>query len=290
MSFTTIQNWIDNLKELPSHSKRERTFFTITGLRHYENAWSNIYAYYCNPTEDHNLGDVFVRALEQLILKHTHKAVTLNGWWIRREVTANQRSKDDTSKRIDIVIQDWDYSIIIENKVHHILNNDLELYWESIKYPKENKIGLVLSLRPMNIRNDNWINITHFEWITCVKNILSKRENKLDLRTSIYLEDFMATVEQLSNNSQDELVFYLKNREILNQINLIVDRSKDTIQNLFCNKELAKRLGMELVHNAREGAKHRYTMYKLPETDCLVITIVYEFLWKSTDKDRKSVV
>ena len=274
---------MDKLKDIPERKQFQKSFLCITGLQHYENAWSNIYAYYCNPQENHGLGDVFVRALEQLIAKRTGCQIRLQDWWIQLELATDINEKDDNKKRIDLVNQDWNNAIIIENKVYHTLNNDLDLYWDSVKYSNHRKTGLVLTLSPIHIIHRNWVNITHKEWIDCVKSMIRERKIQLNERNLIYLNDFMSTIETLSDNKKEELAFYLRNRELLNHLNSIINDSKKSIQDLFCDPKFAKRIGLELIHKERTGAKYRYVMYKFPGTDSFVVTIVYEFLWKSIE-------
>lgn len=221
--------------------------------------------------------------MEQIIVKHTGLQIKLHDWWIQLEFPTDISKKDGNKKRIDLVIQDWNNAILIENKVYHTLNNDLDLYWRSVKYPNARKTGLVLTLSPLYLRQSNWVNITHKEWIDYVRTLIRERDIQLDERNKIYLSDFMSTIEMLSDNKKEKLEFYLRNREVLNYINSIIEDSKESIRNLFSDRKFAHNIGFELIHQDRDSAKHRYAMYKFPNTNSLVITIVYEFLWNSTD-------
>ena len=56
-------------KQIP---KKEKTFMQIAGYPHYENACSNILAFYLNPNEEHKLNDIVLttKRKKKLILKY----------------------------------------------------------------------------------------------------------------------------------------------------------------------------------------------------------------------------
>ena len=63
------QEWLDKLKldDIPKGYKWQRSLMDITGIKHHENMWSDIYKFFFDIKESHNLGDLFIRSLESLI-------------------------------------------------------------------------------------------------------------------------------------------------------------------------------------------------------------------------------
>src|SRR5215213_7278939 len=110
---------------IPISPARQRTFFDISGFPLYENVISNWYSYFLKQEEDHGLGNLFIRTL----LKLTGFNQELNEFIVEREVMTHK------GNRVDLVIigkgaDDGKY-VIIENKINHWVNNDLEDYWDS---------------------------------------------------------------------------------------------------------------------------------------------------------------
>ncbi len=54
---------LDEFKKLPGRVERPRTFMEIAGYPHYENACSNILAFFMDPEEPHGLGTLVLDAL-----------------------------------------------------------------------------------------------------------------------------------------------------------------------------------------------------------------------------------
>lgn len=283
-----LRAWLDCLNHIPVIEDSKQTFFSMTGLQHYENAWSNIYAYFLNPMNRHGLGDVFMRGLEKVIeRKQPLKKVHLNYFWITRERST------DRNNRIDLLIQDHNHKIIIENKVYHSLVNDLDDYWDSIKGDNDAKTGIVLTLSPMIIRNSHYINITHVEWLEEVKKLMNANSNiSIGVETKVYLDDFMKTAYNITADlKKDYLKFYFENRVKINMLFDVTHNTKEWLQSIF-TKSLVKDLHhygktLKLIHHNRDGAQYRYAMFKFANTNDLVVTIFYEDLWNSLPGEAK---
>jgi hypothetical protein len=94
------------------------------------------------------------------------------------------------------------------------LNNDLLDYWNHFKLDHSKKVGVLLTLKPHAIPEnvkENFINITHIEWINKVKeNFIS---TSFPANYKIYIEDFINTIENLSsiNTMNESTKFYFQN-------------------------------------------------------------------------------
>ena len=58
-----------NENEIPTIKKKPKTFLEIAKQPHYENVLSNIYGFYFNIYEEHNLQDLFITSFLELIQK-----------------------------------------------------------------------------------------------------------------------------------------------------------------------------------------------------------------------------
>lgn len=222
LNLNQLQTFL-NQNEIPKIKGKPKTFLGITKQPHYENVLSNIYAFYFKVNEVHRFKDLFVTSLLACIAKSK----------LGKQKEALQEFYDfevDTEYatikggRIDLLLSNKEQAIIIENKVYHHLNNNLDDYWNSIDVEdknEDNKIGIVLSLQPVSdIKHPQFINITHLELLqTVMKNCgtyLLEANNKY----LVFLKDFYQNIMNLSKPimEQKELDFYFKNQEEINQI------------------------------------------------------------------------
>ena len=125
MEINELQKYLDALKNIPVRPKRERSLMDITGIKRHENLWSDIYKFFFAINEEHLMSDLFIRSLESVIGVKSNFLETFS--IIREFVVAK--------KRIDLLLCDNinNRAIIIENKVNHILDNDLNLYYNKVK-------------------------------------------------------------------------------------------------------------------------------------------------------------
>lgn len=274
----------DQKSEITTTEFREQcnptTFLEIAGISHDENSWSDIYAHFLNHKD---LGPMFLNSLLFLIRSKTDKKISVDEFRVRREVvTANDN-------RIDLLITSRSHSIIIENKVRHILNNDLEDYWLSAKGNDSEKTGVVLSLTHILTHHPDFVNITHREWISEVKKQLKEREISLTPHEEFLFNDFCQCIMKESNCHNIETAkCYLKDRERINAYVDAASAAKERLMHMFTDQKFIRSLNdFTLVHDDRTNSRYRYVMYKLPGTNELVITILYEFLWNSAPGDAR---
>ena len=253
------------------------SLMSITGIERLENIWSNIYAYYLNENESHGLGRVFLTCLERLIEEKCGRKLDLSGGVIKREVTTNR------GNRIDLLIQASGNSVIIENKVHHVLDNDLQDYWLSIYGHNESKIGVILTLRHTLINDSNYINIIHTEWLSAVQKEIQQNSGCIESSALLMLDDFIENVKEVAGTINEiDVKFYLDNRLGFNELNKIVTDYRSWLQTIFTDKTFIGNLGgFSLIHNDWAHSKERFAMYRYRGIDKFVITIFYESLWNS---------
>ena len=241
---------------------------------------SNIYAFYFNVDEVHGMQDLFINSLLEIIneskLRDQKKVAAISDFEVSTEVSTKKNG------RIDILLSSEDHAIIIENKVYHTLNNNLEDYWNSIKVTdnnEDNKIGIVLSLNKLNVTHGHFINITHIELLKrVIQNLGSYFMNAKD-KYLVFLKDFYQNSINLSKSEMDskELKFYFDNQpkiievkdfhfavrtHIVNQVEQVVGLVDENLQ---------------LQSSKGEGNK-RLRYYLSPKNKSLMITVFFEKL------------
>lgn len=198
--------------KLPSLPKRPRkNLFDILKIQHREIRNSNILAYFFDPNEEHGFGSLFYDALKEVV----HSKVVLiykdKGDYLKdindfdevvSVVTEEQTTGAlESTKSIDIVLEGGDWVIGIENKIHHLVDNPLDAYWEHISSKGNKKpFGILLTLHPTDpARKDlqygkYFINITHKELIDTVKENL-RVDGGLNSTDFFYLKEYFKNME-----------------------------------------------------------------------------------------------
>lgn len=153
----------------------------IAGITESEVAWSSIYAYYMDPRNEPEYASAFTDALLELSGLDRSEVLPDNNYNVCKEVATSNLS------RIDILIE-GNQSIIIENKVNHILNNPLDEYWD---YAVNPVVLIVLTISRLSEhelesycfkwnrnREDaekiRCVNITHYDLMRRTKKVLGK--------------------------------------------------------------------------------------------------------------------
>lgn len=258
------------LKEtsIPIIQKRPLTFLGISKQPHFENVWSNIYAFFFDPNAEHNLDNLFLQSLIQLINENTNEKFYFNSSFdIDTEYGTNNNG------RIDILLSNLNEAIIIENKVYHHLNNDLQDYWNSIVQTK--KQGVILSLQKIHksqINNPNFIGISHLELLQRIITNLPNYFSNANEKYIIFLKDFYQNIINTTNPMDINIIkFFCRNHEEINQIK--------EIRNSYVGYVISE------VEKARENIDEKlepygsrnenFRYYLCPNQGNLMITIVF---------------
>lgn len=197
--------------EIPKVEARELGFLEISGMAHYENVNSRIYAHFLDQSNNEKLSSLFLNSLIELIYEKSTNSISLEDFCV---ITEEPTIKGN---RIDITLNDQNGKkvIIIENKIYHFLNNDLLDYWDHFKYEDSNKVGVLLTLNPyINYdHSDKFVNITHLEWTTRIKT--NGLPYGLPDKFYTYLNDFFRTIEYLTKKSHmnEQTKFYFEHTQ-----------------------------------------------------------------------------
>ena len=247
VDFNHLKNFLKMSDKIPIVNEHVG-FLDIIKKTTNETINSNIYAHFLSCDEE-EIKQAFLDALIFIVNDKTKLKTQLSATEVYTEYSTR-------TGRIDIVIRDLvnQSHVLIENKIYHHLDNDLQEYWDYIKVSDSKKRGVVLTLSPQTIPNevkDKFINITHLEWISKVKNLIDfsaiQKENY-----KVYLTDFFETIKQLTNTytMNDSARFFFENTK---QINAASHTRQEGHQ--FVNDQynlIAEKLGLQTFGNKLE--------------------------------------
>jgi hypothetical protein len=279
MNIQVLEDFLDH-NVIPKIKKRPKTFLGIAKQPHYENVMSNIYAFYFKVEEVHGMHDLFITSLLEIIneskLGSIKKVNEISDFEVETEVSTKKGG------RIDLLLSSQDHAIIIENKVYHTLNNDLEDYWTSTKVSnalEENKIGIVLSLNKLSVTHKQFINITHLELLKKVIQNLGHYVMEAKDQYVVFLKDFYQNSINLSKSEMDskELKFYFDNQPKIIEVKDFHFAVRTHISNQV---EQACELvdeDLQIQTSKGEGNK-RLRFFLSPKNKNLMITVFFEKL------------
>lgn len=208
----SFESLLDEFGRLPGRVTRPPTFMEIAGYPHYENACSNILAFFMDPEEPHGLGrlvlDAFVYAGGIVGVDENIGRILS----VKREVTT------DGGKRIDLLVETDSHVILVENKLEARSDNPFSEYAEYLEQIAEGltKHKILLSLSPNNAgREWEFKNLTHQKFVEQIRSLLGNHVSDADTRYLTLLLDFLNTLENLKKGTRmnREFIELLENRE-----------------------------------------------------------------------------
>ncbi|MGV6844935.1 MAG: PD-(D/E)XK nuclease family protein [Lutibacter sp.] len=300
MSLEKLQYFLDN-NVIPKIKRKPKTFLGIAKQPHYENVWSNIYAFFFNINEVHGLKDLFISSLIECIdnaiannneQNKEPKSKIIKDFSEFESFDINTEFRTNKNGRIDLLLHNENAAIIIENKVYHHLNNDLDDYWGSVELDTDSalsKVGVILSLQPISVDNysgykfsDEYLSITHLQLMECVIKKLGPYLIHANQTHVVFLQDFYQNVVNLSQPtmSKENINFYFENKEKINELVKFKSQYKRHIISeveTACNKMYKVQLVAP-----RSGAynSERLRYYQSTVQSDLCYTIVFEDLLK----------
>lgn len=188
---------------IPDPPKPHIGFLEICRQAHRETVNSAIYATFLDPEFSPEIARLFLSALIELLEEHLPERLHIEDYQVHTEWGSSKG-------RIDIVIMDQTNNsvILIENKIYHILQNDLEDYWIAFDEKILHKQGVVLTLFPSEVKSSlkgRYVNLTHMDWIRQIEK--KGLPVGLEPRHYQYLNDFFQTMKNLSKgNAMDEQI------------------------------------------------------------------------------------
>lgn len=204
------------LNIIPETELYSPTFMEIGGYHHKENIYSNILRFFLNPQNEHGFNNH--------LLNDFLNAIGLEEWcnYDNKSVIIDREVSTDNG-RIDLLIRTNQWTLIIENKIYHTLNNDLEDYLSYVIREKHNHNEsmiklIVLSLYPEKIES-KYINFTYKELYKLWEHHIQSIDKSNDYQ--IYFNQFLKTIKNLAmapTITNEELLFIQSNADNIEKI------------------------------------------------------------------------
>jgi hypothetical protein len=265
-----------DLKVIP---EKVTTLFDVAGFPNYETVMSNFYSFYLDPNGQHGFNDLFISALSDIIERKTKGLSVI----ANSKICYTKREVYTDNGKIDIVVREPSESgdrvenaIIIENKVNATVYNDLIEYYNSIEVNK-NKIGVVLSLRQEADLPEEFINITHDEFINQVEQSSGSYFLNADLKQVVILKEFIQNIKNMSQTKdlKEHYEFFFKHQDKIKEIiKLYSDIKSDIFKQV---DDVCEKLNLGLELQGRSSSRLRYFSSK---TAPVYFTILLEDLFK----------
>lgn len=178
---------VSNKDTSSSQHVNEKGLMAIAGISESELAWSNIYSYFMDARNEPAYASAFINALLALCNLEYSEIFPDGNYCVKTEVSTTNKSENNSIPRIDILIEGAK-SIIIENKINHVLNNPLNEYWDYAIRPAVLIVLTIGRISKYEIETycSSWnkrrsekdkikcINLTHYDLITRAKEFYGK--------------------------------------------------------------------------------------------------------------------
>ena len=200
-----------NIK-VPEGVPKKTGFFEISGTEASESVNSRVYAWFLDREKNPVLAPLFCDAL-LLVAQEKLGGTSVVKHLVLEKFECNLEESTSSQKRIDILLDDSNAqsAIIIENKLHQRLQNDLLDYWNHLSYPEAQKLGVLLTLYPTEIPDEfksRFINITHLEWVEALES--TGVPSGIPLYSYGMMTDFFNTIknQSTSKSMNDQAQFF----------------------------------------------------------------------------------
>lgn len=214
----------------------EKTIMDITGTTRDERVASNMLAFYFNPNEEHEFGNLILKAFINVLIDK--KLITDYNY---ENISIIRELKTLKGKWIDIVIKNNDCVIGIENKIDASLYNDLDDYSRTLDSICSNAIKIVLSIHNVDVDSEltGFVNIKYEEFFESLDKILKENEVKKDDKWYIYLDDFVTNyrenhIEHIMRSQFDGENF---DDSVIKQYNPEIERKIKEFTNIINSKK-----------------------------------------------------
>ncbi|TKF29319.1 PDDEXK-like family protein [Enterovibrio norvegicus] len=212
MSLSAIEALLTKMASLQQTEVPEPTLFSIGSRGYYENPTTDVLAFFIDDTAPHGLGSLVLEALVSC-LPETHQDIDCSlASPPEREVST------PNGKRIDLLLQNAEWVMVVENKIFHQQNNPFDEYEHHVERYFKDKSPLYLVLSPTGIaptRFSNWVGVSYPALNDALKTKLAEQFISQPLtKWVILLREFLLHLENTMSKpslSEENLDFVLNN-------------------------------------------------------------------------------
>ncbi len=203
---------LSEFDNLPKKAPREESFISICGFPSREKVSSNILVFFLDTHREHNLKNLFVKSLLE--------SVGLNANDYPEDFESETEVYTKNGKYIDLLLRNEQINIVIENKIYADLYNDLDDYYERAKEGKDEPVGIVLSLSPIDESKKGTKKfkfVTYEDFFSKVKENIGNYLEEANPKYIPFLLDYFYNIENLERgeNMDEEFLKFLREHEKL---------------------------------------------------------------------------
>ncbi|OWY23028.1 hypothetical protein C7N43_03855 [Sphingobacteriales bacterium UPWRP_1] len=203
-----------------------KNLIDVLDLDHHEDPISDWYAFFLEPEGEHGLGSLFLKSL----IEEIYKASSNYGFDIKYSVLIGRNVGNKSMgsrKNVDIIIEGVHEikkkAIIIESKIYADKRNDFNYYYNIIDLPKEDKICILMTLVRETTLPQNFISITHDEWMSRV--IFNLEEFKSD-KNNFYRQKALMLAKHIRDLSEKRREFSKRQQDSNNFSNDRINKKR----------------------------------------------------------------
>ena len=233
--------------------EREPTIFDVGARGYFENPTSDLLAFFLDPSQDHGLGDMFLRAFLDCLPGGDELSSALREK-PRREVSTTK------GKRIDLVLLGDGWDVVAELKIFHFQVNPFEEYERYaeryVKSADRRLIYLVLSPKGTAVR-PGWLGLSYPTFIDAAEAQLAKQMvshplNKWQvIARELLLHLRNITLEQ--DMDAEAVNFVFEHMHEINKLTAMKDRAIDAL-----DKKILALLSLEVPGYERYTRRHTW--------------------------------
>lgn len=251
-----MQALLEKVKTIPVIDSPEPTIFSIGSKGYYENPTTDMLAFFCDNNASHKLGSLVLEALIEC-LPAQYQDLDCNLVSIpEREVVTK------SSKRIDLLLESQEWSVILENKIYHEQNNPFQAYEDfvNLDYPSrfKDKQAIFVVLSPEgNVPSEfsHWIGISYPTLTKKIKEKLAEHFISQPLnKWIVLLREFILHLESMmkkTTTSPENFEFIFDNLVSIKELNELKDKVVSDFQS-----ELQQSLSTKLNKSVKARLNH----------------------------------
>lgn len=202
-TLTGIEELLVAFREL-NHPVPEHTILNIGGRGHYENATTDVLAFFLDPKQAHGLN--------RLVLDALLESASLGSASFKPVGAPLREWTTGKGNRIDLVIECENTVLVIENKIRHAAVNDFTDYRDSVKKCWPDKEAVCMLLTMQGDQQPGWHSATYASLCERIRAKLSECDAVCKpSKWPMLLRELIVTLEQeMSQQSlnQHELDFF----------------------------------------------------------------------------------
>jgi hypothetical protein len=172
-----------------AHKKPERTLFSLGARGYYENAASDLLAFFMRPSAEHDLGPVFLKSFLECLPGTTPRELSCDHVAVQREVATS------AGGRIDLEILGADWCLIIENKIYHDQNNPFSDYVAHAKQHSRPANFFAVLSPDGTCSAAGWVGVSYKEYCRVLKRQLDRLEAPAASKWHVFAHELILHLE-----------------------------------------------------------------------------------------------